>query len=127
MREREYCSDRCRQRAYRANKKQTQEIERLVEGIYGPPDPQARRDEWRFERSRLLQACKVLQSERDLAQAEADLLQNRLAMAEEEIISLRSLVELTEKVTQDQLADKEAEIVRLNVLLEGQSKRTSKT
>ena len=105
-REREYCSDRCRQSAYRANKKQIQERERIIQDIYGlPPDPQARRDEWRSKRPRLLQACKLIESERNVAQAEAQVLKDHLQM-------LQSL-----------LADKEAEIVRLQMLLEGQSKR----
>lgn len=113
-REREYCSDRCRQRAYRKQKKQSQEIEQLIKGSYVIPtsDPHVTRDRWRFERAGLLQSYRLIKSERDTAQAEATFLESRNTMLE------RSLC-----TTENILADKEAEIVRLNVLLDSQSKR----
>ena len=122
-REREYCSDRCRKRASRVKQKEAQEFERLTQ--YVPvflPDQQARRDEWRFERPRLLQACKILQSERDVAQSEANLLRNQLIRAEEEILLLRSLLNTAQNTTDKELEDAQAEIVRLTTLLEGSRK-----
>jgi hypothetical protein len=115
-REREYCSDRCRQRAYRKQTKQRQEIERLIEGVswLPPPDPQVTRDRWRYERAGLLQRCKLLMAEHATGQAELKLLRSKNVMLEESIENLRSL-----------LADKEAEIIRLGVLLESNAtKRT---
>jgi hypothetical protein len=122
-REREYCSDRCRKRASRIRQKEDQEFERLTEGMYALlPDQQVRRDEWRFERPRLLQACKLLQLECNVAQAEARLLRSRLEQAEEEILLLRSLLSTAEHTTDEELANAQAEIVRLTTLLEGSSK-----
>jgi hypothetical protein len=105
-REREYCSSRCRQRAYRKQKKQSQEIEHLIKGVYALPDPQATRDRWRFERAGLLQQYKLLEAQCNVAQAEIRVLENKNTML------------------QDLLADKEAEMVRLTVLLESQGKHT---
>ncbi|EFH82195.1 hypothetical protein Krac_2982 [Ktedonobacter racemifer DSM 44963] len=106
-REREYCSDKCRQRAHRKRKKQEAEIARLIAGEYFLPasDPHASRDRWLSERATLLQQCKLLEVQRNAAEAEATYLKGRNAMLEEH------------------LADQEAEIARLNTLLESQSKR----
>lgn len=113
-REREYCSDRCRQRAYRKQKKQAQEIERLITGAHRlpTPDPQVTRDYWRFERSSLLQRCKLLESERDVARSEIKVLEGEKRMLEESLHGLEYL-----------LADKDGEIARLTVLLDSYGKR----
>jgi hypothetical protein len=76
-REREYCSDKCRQRAYRKQQKQEQEIERLIQGAYRLPDPDPRvtRDRWRMERASLLQRCQLLEAERNVAQSEIKILE----------------------------------------------------
>jgi hypothetical protein len=114
-REREYCSSRCRQRAYRKQKKQSQEIERLIQGTHWlpAPDPLVTRDRWRFERESLLQRCQLLEAERNAAQSEVKVLGNERTLLEGSLHRLESL-----------LADKEAEIIRLNVLLESQARRT---
>lgn len=114
-REREYCSSQCRQRAYRKHKKQEQEIEHLIKGVYVLPtsDPQVTRgDRWRFERAGLLQQYKLLEAQCNVAQAEIRVLENKNTMLQEDAHALHTL-----------LADKEAEIVRLTVLLDSQSKQ----
>jgi len=113
-REREYCSDRCRQRAYRKQKKESLQIEQLINGSYAIPtsDPHVTRDHWRFERGGLLQRCKLLEAERNVAQAEAKFLQHRNDSLEDSLRGMQVLLE-----------SKEEEIIRLTVLLESQSKR----
>lgn len=114
-REREYCSDRCRQRAHRKNQQRAREIERILAGTYlWPIDKKAKHDDWRFEREALLVRCKELEAERNVARAEVNVLIGQKALLEDSLQSSRN-----------QAADLEAEIVRLNVLLEGQSRRTS--
>src|SRR5258708_38364931 len=106
-REREYCSSRCRQRAYRKQKRQTQVIQQLIEGEYlFPSDRRVTRDQWRFEREGLVQRYKLLEAERNTAQAELKFLQSQMALLEDDLHLKRYL-----------LAEKEAEIVRLQTWL----------
>ncbi|GHO67953.1 hypothetical protein KSC_068450 [Ktedonobacter sp. SOSP1-52] len=116
-REREYCSDACRQRASRKRKKQEAEIARLIAGEYFLPtsDPHATRDRWLSERATLLHHCKELEAQRNMAEAEAAYLKSANALLEESMRTLESV-----------LADKEAEITRLTILLESQSKRRTR-
>jgi len=113
-REREYCSSRCRQRAYRKQKKERLQLEQLIGGSYAIPtsDTHETRDRWRFERAGLLQRCKLLEAERNTAQAEATFLQHRNDSLEENLRGMHVLLE-----------SKEEEIIRLTVLLDSQSKR----
>jgi hypothetical protein len=113
-RERNYCSTTCRQRAYRTARKQKQESDRLIEGVYALPekDPLVSRDAWRSERARLLHKINLLELERTSAESEVQMLTTRNKQLEAMTRNLEQL-----------LADSDSEIIRLTMLLDSQSKR----
>jgi hypothetical protein len=115
-REREYCSDRCRQRACRERNKGKHDLDRIRR--------EAQERWW----------LSIEQSVRpDMRQIELDLKNKMLEMQNMFLNSADTRIEhieLLNRIQQmeiadlkDQLAEKEAEIVRLNILLEAQTKK----
>ena len=108
-RERQYCSDRCRQRACRARNKEKHNLNRIIheasERLWSAVEQQVRRESWQDDLER---------KDKLLRQAHQELayLEEQNSLLQQQIVFLENL-----------LADKEAEIVRLNTLLEGQAKR----
>lgn len=108
-REREYCNDLCRKRAWRAKNKDKHRLDRIIreahERMWNAIEQGAHRETW---------------------QDELDTTNKLLTHMFEEQESLRILIQgLKHEIAflQDRLADKDAEITRLTVLLEGQAKR----
>ncbi|MGH2481301.1 MAG: hypothetical protein ACRDHW_16735 [Ktedonobacteraceae bacterium] len=109
-REREYYSDACRKRAYRARNKGKHDLSRIMqeasERFYLKLYQDVHRETWQDELEQL---------QKDRARRD-DLLLGVL----EDKSHLRASI----AVLEEQLAEKDAEIVRLTTLLEGQAKRT---
>lgn len=115
-REREYCSDTCRQRACRIRNKHKHDLDRIsheaMEREWNAIEQHIHRESWQddLERSRQL----LLYSHQELEQ-------ERIAT---EIAEARNkLFELELSLLREQLANKEAEITHLKVLLGNQVKR----
>lgn len=108
-REREYCSDLCRKRAWRTRNKSKHRIDRIVqdaqERMWNKIDQDIHRETWQDD-------IEKLEKERGVMRQENNYLWRCKEQLEQQL-----------QFTQDLLADKEAEIVRLTVLLEGQAKR----
>lgn len=119
-REREYCSDRCRQRAWRARHKDRHKRERIIQAAFergwNAIEQDVHREGWQDERQTLRAEIKRLEIHRDINEFGDDLLKFKADLCQAENAVLKS-----------QLADKEAEIVRLTTLLEAQSKRPRRT
>lgn len=116
-REREYYSDACRKRAWRARNKQKHDLDRIKreaeERMWNAIDQAVRRESW--------------QDELALKDGMLDLMGKFQDMAEEKLKRAEldnQMLELEVTVLREQLAEKEAEIVRLTVLLEGSKKKS---
>ena len=115
-REREYCSDVCRQRAWRQRNKWKHDLGRIIqasnERMWNAIDQHVHREHWQDELEQQeklleLQDKRFIQIHKLLEESEEE---NRILQAEIQWLK-------------DQLAEKEAEIVRVATLLESQSNR----
>ncbi len=115
-REREYCSDKCRQAAWRAKHKDWHKLKRILDAS--------------FERQ-----CNAIEQNvhRESWQDDLELRDKLIEWKEKEIEGIKweldaailhkTLLQEEVKILKDQLADKETEIVRLQTLLNGQANR----
>jgi hypothetical protein len=110
-REREYCSDRCRKRAWRARNKEKHNLERITrewkERFYNAVDQEIHRETWQDE----------LEKQESLIHS--------LLLETKYLREMNNVQELVMQGLKEELAEKEAEIARLNTLLEYQAKRRS--
>jgi hypothetical protein len=108
-REREYCSDLCRQRAWRAMNKNKHNLDRIMktasERRWNAIDQEIHRETWQDELETTNKLLKFMLEDLKLKEERIEILEKAIAFLE------------------DRLTSKEAEIVRLNVLLESQAKR----
>jgi chromosome segregation ATPase len=111
-REREYCSDVCRQRASRKRNKWKHDLDRIQreanERHWNALDQSIHRETWQDELKRL------------------DELNSLYGKRIQDLISRNNALERYIESLEEQLADKEAEIVRLNVLLNPARSRRSR-
>ncbi|GCE32194.1 hypothetical protein KDA_76780 [Dictyobacter alpinus] len=122
-REREYCSDRCRQQACRARHKDDRTAEkrqqRIDEIIYTTVFQDVHKTTWQVELE--LQAWLITNQQEQIEKLTEQL---DATHHEIDIFKLELGIERSQQSRlKDHLADKEAEIVRLTALLDFQSRR----
>lgn len=108
-REREYCSDKCRQRACRARKKPRRSLDQIIAEaharMWDKVEQDFRRETW--------------QDDLKAAQEREEMIYRWWKEESDENDRLQARIELLEYL----LAEKDAEITRLNYLLESQARR----
>ncbi len=115
-REREYCSNICRQRAYRQRNRWKHNLDRIrkeaKERMWNALEQTSHRETWQDE---------LEQSEKQREQSEKQLEKQHDWI--EYLTNFNEQLQWEEIKLRNRLADKEAEIVRLTILLEGQAKK----
>lgn len=118
-REREYYSDACRKRAWRRRNKWKHDLQRLwreaEERLAISVEQDVYRESWQDDLKRKDETLDSLRKQLKREHWEADLLEVQ-----------NNALQLELELLRERLADREAEIVRLQVLLEASSKKRSR-